>query len=160
MSPLLDDQGRLGGRVSIIDVLVLLLLVALAVFAVTRYSSQASAEQPVRITLTLEEIRDPTVVQFAEGDVIYEDTGALLGTVDRVEVAPTKLDVPTDSGEIRLQDSKGFSDVDLELLGEGRVSSSSIEVGGRPVQVGKLIQIVGPGYSVRVRVSGVEVVEE
>lgn len=160
MSPVLDDRGRLGGKISVVDLLVLLLLVALAVFAVTRYSSEASAEQPLRIVLTLEEVRDPTVVQFAEGDVVHEDTGALLGTVQKVTPTRTKLDVPTAAGGIRLQDSQVFWDVNLELLGTGKVSSSSIEVGGRPLRVGKQIVVVGPGYEVRVRVSGVEPVEE
>jgi hypothetical protein len=159
MSPIIDDRGRLGGKVSVVDLLVLLLLAAVAVFAFMRFSSDAGQERPVKLTLTVEEVREPTVVQFEVGDSVHEDTGIYLGTIEDVTVTPTQQEVPTADGDLKGQPSPVFSDVNLELRGTGTVSSSSIEIGGRPVRVGKQVVITGPGWEVRAQVRGVEPVE-
>lgn len=156
MSPVLDDRGRLFGKVSIVDLFVLLLIAALALFAYARFAGPVAAKEPYRLTLYVEKVRDATYAQFEEGTSVHDDGGTLLGRLASLEVKPTPTEVPTAEGGLLRVDSPVFSDVILVIEGTGTVSSSTWRAGSVPLRVGKVLTAVGPGYEVKTQIMGVE----
>lgn len=156
MSPVLDDRGRLFGRVSVVDLFVLLLIAALALFAYARFAAPVAEKEPYRLTLYVEKVRDATFAQFEEGTSVRDDGGTLLGRLASLEVKPTPTEVPTAEGGLLRVDSPVFSDVILLIEGTGTVSASTWRAGSVPLRVGKVLTIVGPGYEVKTQIMGVE----
>lgn len=160
MSPVLDDRGRLFGKISVVDLFVLLLLVALALFAYARFAGTDTVEGPYKLTLTVEKVRDATFAQFDVGDVVTEEGGTTLGHIASLSVTPTPTEVPTANGELVLQLSELFSDVSIVVEGLGDLSSSTIRVGSLRLAVGKVLTVRGPGWEVKTQIMGVERVGE
>ncbi|MHB0979993.1 MAG: DUF4330 domain-containing protein [Thermoleophilia bacterium] len=156
MSPFLDDRGRLFGKVSVVDVFVLLLIVALALFAYARFAAPAAVEEPYRLTLYVEKVREATFAQFEVGTSAYDDGGTLLGLLKTSTVTPTPTEVPDWQGRLHDVPSPVFSDVILVIEGTGTVSFSTIRAGSVPLRVGKVLTIQGPGYEVKTLIMGVE----
>lgn len=156
MSPVLDDRGRLFGKVSVVDLFVLLLLVALALFAYARLAGTDTVEEPYNLTLTVEKVRDVTVAQFQEGDTVTDEGGTVLGRI----VSPpsdtaTPIEVPTWIGGLELADSKLYKDVSVIVQGRGNHSSSTWGVGSLDLAVGKILTVRGPGWEVKATIMGV-----
>lgn len=156
MSPILDDRGRLFGKVSVVDLFVLLLLVALALFAYARFAGTDATEGDYKLTLTVEEVRDATFAQFNVGDIVTDEGGAVLGHVAFLTVTPTPTEVPTADGKLVEQPSPVFSDISIVIEGRGDLSSSTIRVGSLRLAVGKLLTVRGPGWEVKTQIMGVE----
>ena len=57
MSRFLDERGRIFGKVNVVDILVLLVIVAVIVFAVMRLTGSSSVTVPVAVVYTVEEVR-------------------------------------------------------------------------------------------------------
>lgn len=160
MASFIDRQGRILGKVSAVDVLIVLLVAALIVFAFARFSKPAAQAVPVRITLTVEKVRDPTVSVFKQGAPVYDEGGALLGHVKEVTASRMPLDVYTADGrQVAGATSQVYWDLKIVVEGQGHVSASSISVGGVPLRVGKPLVIIGPGFEVKTQIQGVEVVQ-
>jgi hypothetical protein len=92
MKKLIDERGRLFGKVSVIDVFVLLAVVILAIAAFTKfnvYQNPLTSDNTVDIVYTLEipAIRYSNANIIRPGDKVYSlETGANIGTVMAVEI--------------------------------------------------------------------------
>ncbi|NLE74130.1 MAG: DUF4330 domain-containing protein [Actinobacteria bacterium] len=160
MTTFIDRQGRLFGKVSVVDILILVLLVALVLFAFVRFSKPAAAVT-VETKLTMEKQRDPTVNQFEVGLPVYDEGGALLGHVEKVEAVRTPLDVFTADGQpVPGAVSQVYWDLSIWVKGKGHDSGSAISVGGIVLNVGMSLQVHGPGFDVRTQVQQVRTVAE
>lgn len=159
MSPLLDERGRIGGRVNLVDLVAVVLVVALAVFLYVSFSTGGETAT-VRATFRISQVRGPTVDQVKEGQEVHDLAGNRLGVVEKVTVAPSRVEVSTADGGLKMAESSLYFDVTVVVEGQGTASSSSVRVGNVPLRVGKWIELVGPAYEIRSQVWGVEVVEE
>ncbi len=161
MTTFIDRQGRLFGKVSVVDILILVLLVALVFFAFVRFSEPAATAVTVETKLTMERQRDPTVSQFEVGAPVYDEGGAFLGYVDKVEAVRMPLDVFTADGEpVVGAVSQVYWDLSIWVRGKGHESGSSISVGGVVLNVGMPLTVHGPGFSVKTQVQQVRTVAE
>lgn len=155
MGRFLDERGRILGKVNVVDVVVLLVIVALVVFAVVRMTGGSSETVPVRVTYTVEAVRQATVDQLQTKGTVRDDSGTLLGNVEKVEVKPTLQENMTPDGELKAFESPIFSDVNIVVIGEGEVSGSTVRIGSIPLRVGKKVTVVGTGYEVQTVITGV-----
>ena len=48
-----------------------------------------------------------------------------------------------------------LSDIDVTVVGEGRVSNGTVRIGSVPLRVGRKITLIGPGYEVQTVITGV-----
>jgi hypothetical protein len=151
MSPFIDDRGRLFGRVSVVDIIVLLLIVAVAAFAWGRFAGDQAKIKDYRMVLYVASIRDPTVTQSNEGDKVRDDTGAVLGRIEKVDLAATPTEVPTAAGGLRRQPSPVFQQIVITIKGQAQVSGphgqETVMVGGTVLRAGTSLVLVGPGGS-------------
>lgn len=155
MSRFLDERGRFFGKVNVIDLLVLLVIIAVVVFAVVRMTGGSSETVPVRVTYTVEAVRQASVDALQAKGEVTDDGGTVLGKVEEVVVTPTLEEFLTPDGELRAFESPVFSDVSIVVLGEGRVSGSTVRIGSVPMRVGKKVTLVGTGYEVQTVIMGV-----
>lgn len=158
MSTFLDDRGRLFGRVNLVDLLVLAVLIALVVFAYLRFSGSGGEQTVIRTTFAVEKIREATFLQFKEGAEVRDDTGTVLGRIERADVTPMMVEVPTATGELKGQPSPVYSDLVIVISGPGHASPGLVRVGSVPLKVGKILVITGPTFEVRAQIRNVEVV--
>jgi hypothetical protein len=149
MSRFLDERGRILGKVNIIDLLVLLVIIAVVVFAVVRMTGGSSKPVPVRVTYTVEAVRQATVDALQAKGTVTDDGGTVLGEVEDVVVTPTLEEFMAPDGELKAFPSPVFSDVSIVVAGEGRVSGSTVRIGSVPMRVGKKVTLVGTGYEVQ-----------
>ena len=152
MSRFIDERGRIFGKVNIVDLLVLLVIAAVVVFAVARTTGDSSKTIPVRVTYTVEEVRQATVdalVKAVKAEaVVRDDGGTVLGEVVSVTPSPTLEEFLTPEGELKAFGSPVFSDVAVEVLGSGNIANSTVRIGSVPMRVGKKVTLVGPGFEV------------
>ena len=153
MSRFLDERGRIFGKVNIVDILVLLVIIAVVAFAVVRMTGSSTETAPLRVTYTVEAIRQASVDQLQEQlqvkGTVRDEGGTVLGTVEEVVVRPSQEEYLTPQGELEAFDSPIFKDVDIVLLGEGSVSSSTIRIGSVPMRVGKKVTLIGAKFEVQ-----------
>jgi hypothetical protein len=146
MSRFLDERGRIFGKVSVVDILVLLVIVAVVAFAAIRLTGSSSATVPVRVTYTIEAVRQATVDALRQSveveGTVRDDGGTVLGEAADIVVTPTSEEFMTPDGQLKAFASPIFSDVNIIVLGEGRVSGSSVRIGSIPTRVGHKVTLV------------------
>jgi hypothetical protein len=164
MSPFIDDRGRLFGRVSVVDIIVVLLIVAVGAFAWGRFAGDEAKMKDYVMELKVERVRDPVVTDSNVGDKVRDDTGAALGRIMKVDTPFTPTDVPTALGGLVPQPSNVYQDIRITVKGQGQVSGRGDEltvmVGGTVLRAGKPLVLVGPGgdhsYEVKTIIGPVE----
>ncbi len=92
---LVDSDGRILGRVSVVDLLCLAVALALAVMVCVRFffsgDVTSGGDDSFSYVLKISGVRQFTVDVLEVGDVLYEsDSDTVLGTVRSVEVEPAE----------------------------------------------------------------------
>lgn len=153
MARFLDERGRIFGKVNVVDVLVLLVIVAIVVFAVVRFGGATAERVPLKVTYTVEEVRQATVDAIARSvpldATVRDESGTVLGKVEGVEVQATQVEYMTPEGEVKAFDSPIFNDVDIVVRGEGSRSGDTLRIGSVPMVVGRKVTLRGSGFEVQ-----------
>lgn len=164
MSRFLDERGRIFGKVSVVDVVVLLVIVAVVVFAVMRLTGTATEKVPVTATFTVEQVRvstrDAIVAQLDKKGAVSNDGGTVLGQIKDVTSKKARLEYfnplnDPEAAPVVVRDSEIFWDISVTVQGQGSVSGQNVTIGGVRLAVGKKVTLVGPGYEVLSTVTGV-----
>lgn len=102
---MLDNKGRLFGKVSIVDLLVVVIIAVMLVGAFTAYQKihsksiltenkslvQNNTLDTLEVTMRLKEVRQVSMDAIHVGDEVYmKDTGKYLGEIIRVSSEPAK----------------------------------------------------------------------
>jgi Domain of unknown function (DUF4330) len=159
MSPVMDDRGRLFGRVNILDLLVLLLIVALAIFALTRVHDTTSTTFKLRTTLKADKLRYAPVDKIKVGQTVRDDSGNVLGKVESVYNPFSTEEVPTAAGGLNTPISTMYHDLTVVVVGEAQGSVSSPRIGNTRIQSNALFQVSGPDWTVKMQIVGFEQVK-
>jgi len=91
---MIDEKGRLFGKISLIDIFVVLAVIVLAVgFVYNRTSRHVRqmimADTPMVVTFLVEGVRDFSLAAVDEGDIIFRQHERVpLGTVSSVAIGP------------------------------------------------------------------------
>jgi len=153
MARFLDERGRIFGKVNVVDLLVLLVIIAVAAFAVVRFTGATAESVPLKVTYTVEEVRQATVDAIVGAvevnGTVRDDGGTVLGKVVEVGAKPTQVEYPTAEGRPEAFDSPIFSDVDIIVRGEGSRSGETLRIGSVPMRTGRKITLVGTGFEVQ-----------
>lgn len=155
MSRFLDERGRILGKLNIIDMLVLLVIVAVVILAAVRFKDASVDTVPVRVTFALERARAAAVSALHPTGTVTDDGGTTFGQVQEVTVAPTREEFLTGTDELKTFNSPIFSDVNIEVLGQGVVSGSSVRIGSVPIRVGKRVTLIGAGFEIQTTILNV-----
>ncbi len=163
---LIDEKGRLFGKLNIIDLLVILLILAvLGRFVMKVDFKQANDGKGVEVeTQTVEydfvvlNVRDVTVAAVQEGDAVKDSkTNVSMGTVTKVESVPHVDEFITPEGEVMLVESKIYYDMTVTLETPAIANENTILVNKKELRVGAQITLQAANFSISGNVWRIEV---
>ena len=147
---MIDDKGRLFGKVSLIDifVLVVLALVFMVVYLQIGTNSKAAikeSDQLIQITFYKEALENFTVNAIENGARVENDTNAtFMGNVVDVEIGESVNYMPDVNGKEIASPMEGFSNVKITTEVMGKISEGSALLNGNLYGAGtKIIIWVG-----------------
>ena len=102
---IIDENGRLFGLISFIDVIVIIVVLILAAAVFLRPGSTGNllstpATTDVTYTVVVPSIRMSTAEQILPGDNLYTDMGTLIGTITNVSIIDAYNQEPRADGTI------------------------------------------------------------
>ena len=130
---IIDKKGRLFGAVSLIDILVIVVVIALAAGIYVRFFSirtTAVAQESDKISyqLTIEAVRSFQVDGIKSGDKIFSMDGHDIGTIISVSAEEAMQWGPTHDGTAKKGPVQDYYDIMLEVEADGVVSEGKYYV--------------------------------
>jgi Domain of unknown function (DUF4330) len=149
LSRILDDRGRLFGWVNIVDLVVVIVIVAVIVFAAVRLTGGENAQTvPVNVTFVARMVDRALVPGLQTKGKVTDVAGNVIGQVVSVEVTPTMEETVTADGQLKTYASTLHDDVTFVVAGQGSVFESTVHIGTVPARVGSAVKLFGPGYEI------------
>ena len=124
---IIDDKGRLFGKISIIDLFAaaVLIMVVLVVYVGLGLGSRpvvTGASQPVQITFFVPALQDFTVNAIEMGARVENDTdGTFMGRVTNIEIGESISFMPDINGREVSSPMEGHSSVTLTSVVDGQL---------------------------------------
>jgi hypothetical protein len=149
MVRVIDDRGRLFGKVNIVDILVLVVVAALVAFVairVTDTGSNSAETVPVTITFLVQPPDERMLEAYAKLGELKDEAGKRIGTIESAEITqldPVHVHGAGDQYGVHLPTA---SDVILVVACEGTVFGDTVHVGSLNARVGLEIKLLGPGW--------------
>jgi hypothetical protein len=138
---IVDKQGRIFGKVSLIDLLLLIVLVGLLLgFGFRRFSNKAvqivNANKTFTVTFVVEKVRDFSINAVNEGDLFYQQYGQQpLGVVKAKTTRPAhEILKDNTTGLAHYVEMEGKYDLYITLECSGNVNDTGYFINGN-VQV-------------------------
>ncbi|MEN9217035.1 MAG: DUF4330 domain-containing protein [Gloeomargarita sp. HHBFW_bins_162] len=159
----IDQQGRIGGKISVIDLAALLvvLLVVVGIVGVpgrTGSVAQVSPSQPVEIDMM---VRGLSIARPEElikrGDkasfiVRNQPSGTL--EIKNLTIFPPQVEVPQPDGSVKfLEDNRSqtrfLRDMMITLAGTAQIADGGAVLGNTKIKVGVPVELEGAKYNLR-----------
>lgn len=171
---LLDSQGRLFGKVSILDIgaalVILMVLVGIFFFPGTSSVAQlGAATKPVEVDVIARGLSTSTnarelIVVGKKANFIIRNQPSGQVEVKAVTLLPRSVPVPQPDGSVKaLPDPRPelqyTADVLMTLEGNATITSDGPVLSRSKVKVGNLVQIEGPTYDIQGSIVGVRVLK-
>jgi hypothetical protein len=162
---LIDTQGRLFGKVNLLDfgAALIMFMVIVGIFVLPGSNGKSIVAQvntaPIELTTIVRglNVQDPQVIlkEFQtekKTNIIIRNQPAGSVEIRRVEELPRNLAVPQPDGSVKaLPDPRpeaNFSrDMILTLVGEGDVTDAGVVLGGQKVKIGTVLELEGKNYN-------------
>jgi hypothetical protein len=133
---IIDKNGRIFGKISIIDVFVLLIVLALGAalyikFNVLDFTSKSGGTGTITYNVTIYGVRDYTVDGLKPGDLLYDKNSSsnAIGMITAVNAVDAVKEAELIDGTIVAGNYVGRYDVTLTVTAEGTVSGGRYLVG-------------------------------
>ncbi len=145
---LLDEKGRIFGKINIIDLFVIVAIVAAVAFVGLRFvnpkvSTVANSDDLV-LTFFTEQIPNYVAENIEIGGFVEDEAkGANLGTITNIEVGEGYVFTPDDKGNQVKAYVEGFSSIKITTSAKGQV----IENGG--FKISGNTYVIGHGFTIR-----------
>ena len=137
MAKIIDEKGRLFGKISIIDIIVIIIAIALVAAVYVKFGRNSSASltetRPVTYTMEINGIREGTVDAVRVGDKLYDyEHKVFIGEITDIQKKTATAVIQDLSGNYRETDVEGryylllTLKADCEIVG-GRVYSQGTQ---------------------------------
>lgn len=160
--PLIDERGRLGGKVNILDAAVAAVLaLALVLWGVSGRARPTDVVKDSRITIVVDsEPVYPGADDIRVGEKAFLFNGSTsfeLGTITKVEVQPYPSRAPLPDGRIVVAPDPVQKLVRLTIEGQGSASPNLITMQGQAMLVGYRFRLRTPRTDFLVAVRDIQV---
>jgi hypothetical protein len=164
---MIDKSGRLFGKLNIIDLIFIILMLAAAVFAMSRFGvfspekAAGTADNKMLLTMYQEEANTFTVSNIKPGDPVSESfQNTDFGKVSGIEIGePVNWGADQD-GRQTAAGRDGYSSIKLEIEAPGTVTSSGLTISGAKYYVGQILVIRVGTSTLYARVEGAEQINQ
>ncbi|MCL1987081.1 MAG: DUF4330 domain-containing protein [Firmicutes bacterium] len=133
---MLDEKGRLFGKISVIDLIVILGVVILVAGFVYNRTSQnirqiIAAETPIYVTFEVENVRDFSFASVEIGDTIFRQHERIpLGQVVQITQQPTNEITITSDGTAIYAPVENRYNMHITILATGSITDAGFFVNG------------------------------
>lgn len=157
---MIDKNGKLFGKVNLIDLIIVLVLLALVIFAVFKFavpSNDDSTDSRVKITLFCEETPSYVIDYIKFGapvkDFAEDNT---IGTVKSFEIGEPIGFETGENGFACEIIRENYNSVTIEVDAEGEIGENGVTVNGVLYGVGHTLTAYAGQAKLYLRVSGIE----
>ncbi len=159
---MIDKNGKLFGKINLIDFAIVLVLIALVAFVALKVvdkGNEGTSLSQVRISFFGDETPDYVAKVLEEGTSVMDSTEKVtLGTVESFEVgAPIGYETDT-KGEIQQVIRQGYNSVSINVLGKGEITEHGVTIDGVLYGVGHTLTIYAGKAKLFLKISGIEAV--
>jgi hypothetical protein len=126
---MIDEHGRVFGKFSVIDLLVVLVILVVGAALYVKFNvlevTSAAAKDPISYTITIYGARDYTLKGLKIGDAIYDKNGSggnTVGTITDIKVADSKKASELLDGTVVMGDYEDHIDITLTISATGTIS--------------------------------------
>lgn len=158
----IDSKGRLFGRISIVDILIVVIIAAAAIGVYYKYTKTNTSQifvknDKVQMTMYIESTQDFVANSIKVGDIVKDrQQGSVLGKVTDVKVDPDIQFNPDSSGKEVVSSRPGYNSVIVTMEGEGVLSSTGgLNIKGMDYYIGKSVETVFNNADVFTRISSI-----
>lgn len=151
---IIDDKGRLFGRVSIVDIIIVL-VVLLALGGVGYKLTRTNAPTPfakqdtISIDFYFEEVPDYVADYIKPGMTVRDiQKGFVIGTVKSISVDKSVVYAVADTGEIKVSTKPGYKSIRMTVEGTGKFSETGVTFGSSEYYTGKFYEYGIGDYSI------------
>ncbi len=145
---MIDEKGRLFGKVNYFDLLiVLVILVGIIGFVGLRKTENVSIlnitdNQEVELTLYIPGVRDVTVNNFSVGDVVKSaETKKVIGEIVDIDVENQMLTTTNEAGVVVKSEVPDRFDIKLYIKAKGQITANDVTIGNKIVKIGMYLPI-------------------
>ena len=162
---ILDDKGRLFGKISIIDIFVLVVLIAVVSVGYFKFGNKSHSgtrepEQLVHIKFYSPSVENYTAFEVKEGDIVTnEGNNNPMGKVVAVEIGESEEFSPDSSGKFVKSVVEGYSSLEITSEVIGRLKEGSLVINGNMYSTGSEIIIRAGKTKLFLKISGIEPAE-
>ncbi len=157
---MIDEKGRLFGKINLVDLLIIIIILAAGIFFALRlFGPESSSAQTQSLTLSLYTETCPTFVaeQLTAGDVVFDSTDNVdLGTLSGWETGEaTDYELGLD-GEYYEVPVDGYCHLTMNIAAEGVIGEHGVTIGGTLFGIGHTITIYAGDCKLYLKVSAIE----
>ena len=133
---LMDKNGRLFGKISVIDVVVVLVVLVMAAALYVKntslsHTSTRVTNTPITYQVTAYNVRQYVADAVQEGDLVYDQdysTGGTLGAIQSIEVQPSGKLTELYDGTVVSAPAQDSVNLVLTIQGEGLISEGRYQL--------------------------------
>lgn len=144
MKKWLDDEGRVFGKINLIDLIAVLLLFGIAVRALLPviFFRPGPVHDAVLLLEVSRVLPEPAGEIALKQEVREQTSGAVLGILSRKDINPHEVEVADSEGRLMPVISSRYRDLRLTVTGRARVGTDgALEFDHFPVRAGQTITI-------------------
>lgn len=134
---LVDDKGRLFGKINLVDLLIILIVLAAGIFLFTKFGranvlTLIQKEEPVVITLFIEGLPEYAADAVKDGAVtIDKNTSTRMGKVveGSIKKGPDIWYAANSDGQMVRSSREGFCSLEFSVEGSGVFTENGVTIG-------------------------------
>lgn len=158
---MIDKNGKLFGKINLIDLIIILVVLALAAFVVMKFvfpRDNGDGLSPVRISFYSSEEPDYVVTAIKEGDKVLDSAeNVVIGTVEKVSLGePLNYEVNTAGGEVLPVVRENCYSITVDVLANAKYGDFGATVDGVLYGVGHSLVVYAGQSKMYLRVSAIE----
>ena len=157
---MLDNKGRLFGKVNIVDLLIVIIIVAAGIFLGKMLfgpESTIALTQKVRLTLYCEETPNYVAEQLKEGSEAWDaENNVTLGTLTEWRTGESKSAVTDITGQVVEISREDYCSVTLMVDGDGVIGDHGVTINGTLYAAGQSMSVYFGDCKLFLKVRSVE----
>jgi hypothetical protein len=163
---IMDNKGKLFGRISIVDILIVVIIIAGIVGAYYKFGKSSmgttfTKTEKIQMTFYMEDTSDFVAKSVNVGDIVKDRVqGTVLGKVTDVKIGPDIVFYPDADGKAVKSSKPGYASITITVEGQGVYSNTEATFGGSDYYVNKSFELRVGIANLFPRISAIKEVKE
>jgi hypothetical protein len=159
---LVDDKGRLFKKINLIDLLVIIVVLAVGIFAINKFSEKKiitpfTKADRIVVTFYSEDLPSYAVSAMKVGDEVKDKTtNSVFGKVTNVEQMPSVAFGVDENGIMVKSSKEGYASMLLTVEGDGIFSDNGAYFGNIDYYINRYLEIRVGNTAVYTKVRSIE----